>query len=199
MQSNHDSANVVWQGYASATWVQRLAAHLIDLLLVGGSIAMGILGFAISIGSTISELQHRNHDLREFSKLLKLLGEEFGRELSTVGIATLLIYAVWFVIRISSGQTPGKQITGIRVVQAHGEPSGWGCTFVREFIFKGIIGHVLTIITLGLFYVVDYLWPLWDKNSQTLHDKMAGTLVVQARTVAHQTSSASKPPHEPSK
>lgn len=190
MQSNPDSANVVWQGYASATWMQRLAAHLIDLLLVGGSITMGILGLAIAIGSTITS-EYRTHDLIE---VWKPLGEEFGRGLFVVGTATLLIYAVWFAIRLSSGQTPGKQITGIRVVQAHGELSSWGCTFVRELIFKGMIVHVLTIITLGLFYVVNYLWPLWDKNSQTLHDKMAKTLVVQARAVSYQTSSASKPP-----
>ena len=189
MQSNPDSANVVWQGYASATWVQRLAAHLIDLLLAGGSITMGILGLAIAIGSTTNE--SRGHYLIE---VCKLLGEEFGRGLSTVGTAALLIYAVWFAIRLSSGQTPGKHVAGIRVVQAHGEPSGWGCTFVREVILKGMIVHVLTIITAGLFYVVNYLWPLWDKSSQTLHDKMATTLVVQARAVSHQTSSASKPP-----
>lgn len=104
MQSNPDSANVVWQGYASAMWIQRLAAHLIDLLLVGGSITMGLLGLVIAIGSTITS-EYRTHDLIE---IWKPLGEEFGRRLSTVGTAALLIYAVWFAIRISRGRPVNK-------------------------------------------------------------------------------------------
>ncbi len=36
-------------------------------------------------------------------------------------------------------------------------------------------------LMLLLTLVVDFLWPLWDKNNQTLHDKIVGTLVVQVK------------------
>ena len=39
----------------------------------------------------------------------------------------------------------------------------------------------LSGITGGIFYAVNYLWPLWDKDRQALHDKMAETLVVMNR------------------
>jgi uncharacterized RDD family membrane protein YckC len=35
------------------------------------------------------------------------------------------------------------------------------------------------VVGLGLvIYLVNILWPLWDPRKQTLHDKVAGTLVV---------------------
>ena len=40
---------------------------------------------------------------------------------------------------------------------------------------------VLGFLPLGVvFLLVNFLWPLWDANSQTLHDKIVGTLVVRA-------------------
>ena len=194
MQSTPDSSNVVWQGYALATWVQRLAAHLTDFLLAGVSIMLGTLGLAILMASVAGDELVRDPDHLWIRELLR---EELGWGLLLAGAAAMLSYAVWFAVTLSSGQTPGKMIAGIRVVRANGESSGWGYTFVREVILKGLLGYFLAVITLGLFFVVDYLWPLWDKDRQTLHDKMAETLVVQARPVPHPTSSASKPPPEP--
>jgi hypothetical protein len=28
-------------------------------------------------------------------------------------------------------------------------------------------------------FIVDIFWPLWDRENNTLHDKMAGTLVLR--------------------
>ena len=38
-------------------------------------------------------------------------------------------------------------------------------------------------MTFGIAWLVDYLWPLWDRaeKMQTLHDKMLGTIVVRNR------------------
>jgi len=46
-----------------------------------------------------------------------------------------------------------------------------GSMFVR-----GLIGIVCSFIPLYL----DNLWMLWDKDAQTLHDKLADTVVVKA-------------------
>lgn len=192
-QSTADSSNVVWQGYELATWVQRLAAHLIDFLLAAGSLVVGLLGLATTLmaGSAGAELfKHPDHFwIRE------LFDGKVGWWLLLVGAAAMLSFLVWYTVTLGSGQTPGKMIVGIQVLRESGESSGWSHTFVREVILKGLIGHFLAIITLGLFLVVDFLWPLWDQQRQTLHDKMAETLVVQARPVQH--SVADKPPGAP--
>ena len=59
-----------------------------------------------------------------------------------------------------------------------GEPLGWGMMFVREFLVKGLLFGILYGLTLGIMFLVDNLWPLWDDDNQTLHDKVASTYVV---------------------
>ena len=97
-----------------------------------------------------------------------------------VTVLAFLIYAAWFLSALSGGQTPGKQIAGVRVIRANGEPSGWGHTFLREVVIKRIVVGFLSVMTGGIFFVVNYGWPLWDKDRQALHDKMVETLVVGA-------------------
>ena len=52
---------------------------------------------------------------------------------------------------------------------------------LREFVIKGILfGAILSSLTLGTLYVLDYLWALWDGKRQTLHDKLSGTQVFRS-------------------
>ncbi len=93
---------------------------------------------------------------------------------------TLFIgYFIWWLIVLGKGQTPGKQILGIRVIKDTGEDCGWGIMFVREFIVKFLLAGFLAGVTLGIYPVVNYLWPLFDKDNKALHDKIISTLVVR--------------------
>ena len=92
---------------------------------------------------------------------------------------TLVIgYIIWWLIVLGRAQTPGKQIVGIQVVKDTGEPVGWGYMFLREFVIKGLLGGFLSSFA-GIYFVVDHIWPLFDDNRQTVHDKMVSTLVVK--------------------
>ncbi len=96
---------------------------------------------------------------------------------------TLFIgYLIWWLIVLDRGQTPGKQIVGIHAVRAHsGEPLRWGMTFVREFLVKALLFGLISLFTFGVIIIIDNLWPLWDQDKQTLHDKVAGTQVAYIR------------------
>ncbi len=144
-----ESSNIR-HGYALATWLRRLIAQLVESLIVGAIILVGLFGSAVG-----------------------------WRAVVVVTVLAFLIYAVWFLSALSDGQTPGKQIVGIRVIRANGEPSGWGRTFLREFVIKQTVVGFLSAMTGGIFYIVNYVWPLWDKDRQALHDKMVETLVVE--------------------
>ena len=103
-----------------------------------------------------------------------------------IGVALLVVfvgYIVWWLIALGKGQTPGKQIVGIRIIKDDGSPSGWGYTFLREFVIKFLLVGFLTEATFGIARLVDYLWPLWDRaeKMQTLHDKLLGTIVIRNR------------------
>ena len=102
-----------------------------------------------------------------------------------VGVLAIVVigYIVWWLIALGRGQTPGKQIVGIRVIKDNGEPSNWGYTFLREFVIKLLLIGFISDVTFGIGRLVDYLWPLWDRAEkvQTLHDKLLGTIVVRNR------------------
>ena len=69
-----------------------------------------------------------------------------------------------------NGQTIGKKIMGIKVVSTSGGKLDWLKAFIRA------ISKILSTIPLGL----GYFWMLWDDKSQTWHDKIADTIVVEA-------------------
>ncbi len=95
-------------------------------------------------------------------------------------VLTLVIgYIIWWLIVLDKGQTPGKQLVGIRAVSENGEPARWGRTFLREFVVKELVFGFLGVLTIGVAWLLDFLWALWDEDRQTLHDKMAATFVVQ--------------------
>jgi uncharacterized RDD family membrane protein YckC len=67
------------------------------------------------------------------------------------------------------GQTPGKQLLGIRVVSFDtGGPIGYGRAFIR------MIGRYLSAVVV----YIGYLWMLWDPEKQCWHDKLASDVVV---------------------
>ncbi|MDX2849710.1 RDD family protein [Streptomyces sp. PA03-3a] len=83
------------------------------------------------------------------------------------------------VLLSRSGQTPGKMAMKIRVARlADGSvPGSAGWTRSAIYVLPGI----LTGFCVGfLFWLLNVLWPLWDKPyQQALHDKAAKTVVVK--------------------
>ena len=66
---------------------------------------------------------------------------------------TLIIgYIIWWLIVLGRGQTPGKQLLGIRAVKRDGDRSGWGNTFIREVVkavaHSFVIGFFADVILL---------------------------------------------------
>ena len=98
---------------------------------------------------------------------------------------TLIIgYIIWWLFTLSRGQTPGKRLVGIRVMRTDGNTSEWGWTFIREFIVKiALFGAAGNTVALGIPPIVDLLWAFWDKDRQTLHDKIMKTVVVDDRVL----------------
>ncbi len=68
------------------------------------------------------------------------------------------------------GQTPGKMLVGIKVVNAQGDRPGLALAALRE-----ILGKLVSAI---VFYL-GFLWIAWDRQKQGWHDKIADTYVVK--------------------
>ena len=58
---------------------------------------------------------------------------------------------------------------------------GYGRALGRA-VFEGVLRLInLLFFLLGLVWILDMLFPLWDKKRQTLHDKVAGSVVLRVR------------------
>jgi uncharacterized RDD family membrane protein YckC len=111
----------------------------------------------------------------------------FWKRFIAVFIDSLLVGCIFFVFRNPfvnvlyiayetiliakwNGFTVGKKVMGIKVVAV----SGGEVDLLKSFIRA--ISQILSSIPLCL----GYFWMLWDKDSQTWHDKIAETYVVEA-------------------
>ena len=99
-----------------------------------------------------------------------------------IGVPFLTIYmglgyAVWCLILMRGGQTPGLNLLGLKVVDGRGVTIGlW-----RYLLHRMVIGTLLpAVASFGVYLLLDLLWPFWDQDRQALHDKIAGTYVVEA-------------------
>jgi uncharacterized RDD family membrane protein YckC len=95
-----------------------------------------------------------------------------------IGLPIIIQYPLNFLVGISyftyfegspSGQTVGKRVLGIRVVDFNtGGPIDYGRAAIRY------VGSILS----GIAIYIGYLWMLWDNEKQTWHDKFANAVVV---------------------
>lgn len=128
-------------------WI-RLAAYLIDLLLIYALAAILIKPLFILMGISIYD----------------------RGALSPFTLANLLLYLAYFVLttKFTNGQTIGKMIFGIRVVCFREENLSWETVLLRE----GIGRYVLKAIPL-LFLVVAF-----QRQKQHPIDMLCDTSVV---------------------
>jgi len=93
-------------------------------------------------------------------------------KLAVVGSLAQLVlaigYYVWFQSR--TGQTLGKKVMKIKVVNATGATPSLGTFALREILGK---------LASGLILGIGYLMVAWDSKKQGLHDKIASTYVVR--------------------
>jgi uncharacterized RDD family membrane protein YckC len=105
------------------------------------------------------------------SLLLGIFGG-FGFMAARVPVAGLsfligLLYT-WFFLTRNNGQTLGKALLKIRVVKVDGSAISDSDAIIR---------YVVSF--LNYFFLIGWLWALFDANQQGWHDKAANTYVVR--------------------
>jgi uncharacterized RDD family membrane protein YckC len=160
------------QGRPLAEWWKRLLAYLLDSLVVGvpATIIMAAIGVGAFAGS----------DLECDPVTGVCTGDTTGFfvvYLTSYLVVGVLAFAyLTFMNGSERGQTVGKMALKIQVRdEVTGGPLGYGKAAVRTLIYL-----VLSLFTCGIGFLLDGLWPLWDPKRQALHDKPAGSLVVDA-------------------
>lgn len=109
-----------------------------------------------------------------FTHFLDELGVGFGWS----GLYFTAFLTLW------RGQTPGKRITGVRVVRLNGQPMTLWTSFER---FGGYAAGLVT----GL---LGFAQVYWDRNRQMIHDKIVETVVVRDRGAPAPAPTVAAPP-----
>jgi uncharacterized RDD family membrane protein YckC len=92
----------------------------------------------------------------------------FGLFFGIMAFNLLISFGYPIVFLGKWGQTLGKMAVGVKVVSPAGEPIGFGKATGR------VLSEILTGFTIG----IGYLMVLWDSERRALHDRLAGTRVV---------------------
>jgi uncharacterized RDD family membrane protein YckC len=108
-----------------------------------------------------------------------LVARPFGGTARTAGsnvesfgllIALAVLLLNFGVLAVWRGQTLGKWATGLRIERTDGGSLAWWRVLLRHFI-----GYPLSLLTLGL----GFLLAAFNASGRTLHDFLAGTIVVR--------------------
>ena len=150
-----------------AEWWKRAVAGIIDGIIIGIinailSIPLGGL-FTVtqpSVDATTGQIN---------------FGPGFFTAWAAGNILWLVIDLVYYIYFHGNekAQTPGKMVMKLQLRDdATGGAPGYGKAAIRTVV------AIVLAFACGLPYLVSILWPLWDSKKQTLHDKAAGTVVI---------------------
>lgn len=76
----------------------------------------------------------------------------------------------WYFLTACYGQTVGKMLLNIRVVRLDGAPLTASDAVIRY------IGYYVN----SFFFMIGWIWALFDDRHQGFHDKLVNTVVVRA-------------------
>ncbi|MFN0277159.1 MAG: RDD family protein [Pyrinomonadaceae bacterium] len=92
------------------------------------------------------------------------------------GTAWLFVLLAWVInflaLPLLRGQTIGKMMAGLTILKTDGTPIRLG-----HIILRNVLGYLLTLLTLGLGFLISAI----NTSGRSLHDYLAGTVVVHGR------------------
>lgn len=152
--------------YRVAGFWRRLCAAAIDAALILPVLCLIAAVIALVLGQPLPRLREIGPDLL-VSALLD--GDSLSEALLPLSFVLCLIY--FFLFHFFRGQTPGKRLLGMAVIDVYGERPGLARTLLRT------CGYLLS----ALLFSLGFLWIGFDREKRALHDWLAGTYVVLAR------------------
>ncbi|RRD48510.1 RDD family protein [Arachnia propionica] len=164
---------------AYASWWARVAAHLVDGLLLAVPAYLLINAFAPGAYETVlAWLEQVMLHLQSGRTQLPPEPTEAMEALARGGLATHILAVIYHTAFVTwRGASLGKMLLRIKVVPAT-EPEAAKPDLLRAF-FRALVMEVLSIGFLVFVGFVSFLLPLFTPSKQTLHDMVAGTVVVK--------------------
>ena len=178
-------------GQVLSGWWRRVFGYILDNIIVAIPTALVTAIAFVVLGGTDSFLnqaalddlnvQVQDGQTIDLDQLTDVLGSSFWPVVVVAIVVGLLLSIINGVILVArSGQTLGDRVVSVRKVMAGRRVPTLGVAFLRWLIPNAVSALNNVVPFAGLVLLLDYLWPLWDSQSQTLHDKIVKTYVERA-------------------
>lgn len=154
----NNQPQVIYAGF----W-ERFAAVFID------GIILYIVGYVI--GMVLGKPS--NEEILALSQSEGFSGAMKATYFSSSNMVSLVVQWLYVALLISGPwqATLGKRALGIKVTSTKGE----------RISFLNATGRYFATFLSAIILLIGYFMMLWDDKKQTLHDKLAGTLVVKGK------------------
>ena len=173
-------------GVPLSGWWWRVLAILIDVVILSAIMVAVAYPWVSDVASSYGDWFDKVQSSDSGSVSTRELRDDIAGPvlvISAINIALGFVYNVGFLMWKQA--TPGKLLLGLRVrLRETPGPMPLGTVLTRWVgqYAVGILSLVPFIVGIvGLYSIINYLWPLWDSKKQALHDKVAKTNVVRIR------------------
>lgn len=159
----------------------RIFAKIIDFALWIPAFALPSFFFKPEQMNQLFELQKKMQNASNSDQALQLQSELFAliptQAWQAMAIYILLMLALQAVLIAKNGQSLGKKIAKIQIVDAN---NGEKVSLLRAFTLRSVIFIVLNLLFMPFITIIDHVFALSEKR-QTLHDKLARTKVIKRK------------------
>jgi len=161
------------EGRALASFRARAIAFAVDLLILNLLMAAGSLLWFQAVSGPLPDAQGRVVDLHtRWAPVFAV--KVVDHHTWWVLLVVVLYFAT--ATYLGRGQTPGKRLMRIRVASlVHERISLWHC-------IERSLGYAASSLELGFGFLQYFIHP----NAQTVHDRIAETIVVSERSADRQ-------------
>lgn len=162
---------------------RRIVAFLIDV-----AIPMLFVGLLVAVGTAVGS----GDEAGRVGSFFRKVAEEAAVEWTFLEVGAVLVAGfawLWWALGLTImewrvGRTPGKAMTGLRVVTEEGIALTFGQAVVRR----------LTLVFSGPLQLIDWAFALFDDRHQRAVEKLAHTLVVRDEVPGVPVTAASAVP-----
>lgn len=183
---------------------KRLGAYLLDFIIVTFIVSIITVNFKTNneiinkMSSLISDVASEEITLEEYSNQIFEINYEYQRAIVPSTIVSVVINVVYFIVFafLNKGQTLGKKIFKIKVVNQDGKnPSIWNM-LLRSIWLYGIITGIVNIIGVYIlnvklfnytsttanyiyygFIIISFFMVIYKKDGRGIHDIIGRTSV----------------------
>ena len=189
-----------------ADFFKRILAYVVDYIII--TVVLSLITMSVDIGSDIvksandlmSKYQSGEITIEEYSEQVMPLNYELTKRKLPVNIATSVVMIGYYIVftYFNRGQTLGKKIFKIRVVNDNGDRPSILSILVRGLFIYGIVTTLYSTISINflgmndfnysvsvisaiesMIIVVCVIMMLYKKDGRGLHDIIAKTKVIR--------------------